>query len=359
VPTPPPSGNPFLSRQLTPNHQYAEKLESVIESFQAAGDAANAAKAQAVQETGVFYWISNMDSLPLIDEAVDNARAHKQATGEDQIVGLVLYDLPGRDCGAGESAGELEATAEGLERYKKEYVAPFEAKVAAATDVDFAIILEPDSLGNAVTNAQNGNCATAVPIYEEGVAHAIARLQFPHVHLYIDAANGGWLGWDADLEPAAREFAKVVDMAKALGAGEAPVRGFSINVSNYNQLNASPAREAFTDGSQSFDEAHYAKALSAQFEKLGLPQHFIVDQARVASTGARQEWGDWCNVAPAGYGAPPGSPVDNPLIDSIVWVKPGGESDGACGMEGAPAAGQWFSEYAAQLVRNADPLVGA
>lgn len=67
--------------------------------------------------------------------------------------------------------------------------------------------------------------------------------------------------------------------------------------------------------------------------------------------------GEWCNVAPAGFGIKPGTAVDNPFVDSIVWIKPGGESDGQCGMEGAPRAGQWFAEYAQMLVENADPSI--
>lgn len=45
------------------------------------------------------------------------------------------------------------------------------------------------------------------------------------------------------------------------------------------------------------------------------------------------------------------------LVDSIVWVKHDGESDGKCGMKVAPAAGEFFLKYAMQLVRNADPRI--
>lgn len=46
-------------------------------------------------------------------------------------------------------------------------------------------------------------------------------------------------------------------------------------------------------------------------------------------------------------------------MDSIIWAKPGGESDGACGPTAqgvsAPPAGQWFEAYVEDLVINADP----
>lgn len=74
-----------------------------------------------------------------------------------------------------------------------------------------------------------------------------------------------------------------------------------------------------------------------------------MDQSRVALSNAGEEW---CNVE-AGFGQPPTTETDNDNVDSIVWVKLGGESDGECGMEGAPIAGSWFNEYARQLAINA------
>ena len=85
------------------------------------------------------------------------------------------------------------------------------------------------------------------------------------------------------------------------------------------------------------------------------PTRFIVDQGRV-TVEPRPEAGLWCNISPAGFGGAPGSSTgNNTLVDSLVWVKPGGESDGECGMEGAPRAGAWFDEYVQMLVENADP----
>ena len=46
-------------------------------------------------------------------------------------------------------------------------------------------------------------------------------------------------------------------------------------------------------------------------------------------------------------------------MDSIVWAKPGGESDGACGPtingQSAPNSGMWWEAYAEELVINANP----
>jgi cellulose 1,4-beta-cellobiosidase len=159
---------------------------------------------------------------------------------------------------------------------------------------------------------------------------------------------------------AAKQFAKVVEIAREQsGSNSTKIRGFSTNVSNYNPFHAA-VPPPYAEGSTSYDESNYAKSLAPYLEAEGLPSQFIIDQGRVALDGAREEWGEWCNVAPAGFGQAPGSSVlNNTHVDSIVWIKPGGESDGECGYEGAPPAGEWFPEYVAMLVENADPSITA
>ncbi|MBE3043997.1 glycoside hydrolase family 6 protein [Candidatus Bathyarchaeota archaeon] len=149
------------------------------------------------------------------------------------------------------------------------------------------------------------------------------------------------------LDTAAAALASIVQKA-----GDSKIRGFSTNISNYNPFETD-SPEPFTEGSPSFDESHYVQSLSSALEAQGLPSRFIVDQSRVAVPGARTEWGDWCNIE-AGFGQPPTTETSNANVDSIVWIKLGGESDGECGMEGAPAAGAWFDEYAKVLTTNAD-----
>ena len=60
----------------------------------------------------------------------------------------------------------------------------------------------------------------------------------------------------------------------------------------------------------------------------GFPAQFIVDQGRSGQQNLRQQWGDWCNIKGAGFGTRPTTSTGSSLIDSIVWVKPGGECDG-------------------------------
>ena len=60
----------------------------------------------------------------------------------------------------------------------------------------------------------------------------------------------------------------------------------------------------------------------------GFPAQFVVDQVRSGQQNLRQQWGDWCNIKGAGFGTRPTTNTGSSLIDAIVWVKPGGESDG-------------------------------
>ncbi|KAK2007309.1 endoglucanase-6B [Colletotrichum eremochloae] len=341
------SSNPFDGRKLYANPEWAEKLEKTHSAFVSKGDTENAGKIRTIQNTGSFVWVSNTASLPDIDTAIKNARAAQQKTGEKQVVGLVLYNLPNRDCSAGESAGEFSIDKNGLQLYKDTYVKPYAQKLAAAKDLTFAVVVEPDALANLVINKNVPLCAKAQTAYEEGIAHVISSLQYDHVNLYIDAANGGWLGWDSNLAPAAKQFSKVVKMA----GKNTKIRGFSTNVSNYNPFKTDTP-PSYAKGSKSYDESNYVSSLAPHLEAEGLPSRFIVDQGRVSYS--RKDWGDWCNVSPAGFGMKPGHPVDNSHIDSIVWVKPAGESDGNCGLAGAPAAGAWFDEYVQMLTKNAD-----
>jgi cellulose 1,4-beta-cellobiosidase len=128
----------------------------------------------------------------------------------------------------------VSSASDGLNKYKTQFIDGFAKRVGPQKQgISFAIVLEPDSLGNAVTNLGVPFCATATPIYEDGIAYAISKLQYPHVALYMDAAHGGWLGWDDGLPQAAAEFGKVVKLANSKYKKGSKIRGFSTDISNY------------------------------------------------------------------------------------------------------------------------------
>lgn len=190
--------NPFIGKKVFVSRAYGNQLEATFDHFIAANDTLNALKTRTVQNTGTFVWAPSISGLASLDVAISAARAEQIQGGVPQIVGLVLYNLPDRDCSAGESAGELSGR-DGLRRYKDEYVNGWYERLKRASDLTFAISLEPDAIGNMVTNQHIEFCAEAKPIQEEGIAYAIKKLQLPNVHLYLDASHGGWLGWPDNL----------------------------------------------------------------------------------------------------------------------------------------------------------------
>jgi cellulase/cellobiase CelA1 len=62
-----------------------------------------------------------------------------------------------------------------------------------------ALVIEPDSLPNLVTNANLQTCKDSASGYREGVAYALKQLNLPNIAMYIDAGHGGWLGWNDNL----------------------------------------------------------------------------------------------------------------------------------------------------------------
>jgi cellulose 1,4-beta-cellobiosidase len=116
---------------------------------------------------------------------------------EQRLIGIIVL----KERVGGASGGEFSSANGGLDLYKKTFVDPYAAALKAAWDLTFAVILEPDSLGNVITKQAVPFCANATSTYEQGIVYAIAKLQAPNIALYIDAAYGGWLGWDANLEP--------------------------------------------------------------------------------------------------------------------------------------------------------------
>ncbi|OZJ02950.1 hypothetical protein BZG36_04615 [Bifiguratus adelaidae] len=355
--------NPYLGAQFYATPYYASEITTSINSFKAAGDSADAAKAAQVQSVGTAIWIDVAAKIPNITTYLDDALALQKSTGQIQAVTFVVYDLPDRDCAAAASNGEFTVANDGLTHYKA-YIDGFHAAFAAHPDNRIICIIEPDSLGNLVTNLNVPKCSAAANTYKAGIAYAIQQLQFPNVALYLDAAHAGWLGWPANLQPAATLFSQVLQ-----SAAPATIRGFSTNVANYNAFHAATP-DPITQGSSTPDEESYIAALTPHLQALNVPANFVTDTGRNGVQGIRQAWGDWCNVKGAGFGVRPTTNTGVANVDAFLWVKPGGESDGTsnssaarydfhCGQsdaaQPAPEAGTWFDAYFQALVKNANP----
>ncbi|MFF4650613.1 glycoside hydrolase family 6 protein [Streptomyces sp. NPDC001380] len=299
-------------------------------------------------------------------------RAHldKALAQGANLVQFVIYDLPGRDCAALASNGELGPT--DLARYQTEYIDPIAAIMGdpAYANLRIVNVIEPDSLPNLVTNAggtagSTEACATmkANGNYEKGVGYALHKLgSLGNTYNYVDAGHHGWLGWDSNLGPSAQELYKA---ATSNGATVDDVTGFIVNTANYSatveknvkvtdSVNGTTVRQSkWVDWNQYVDEQSYALGLRDKLIATGFPASIgmLVDTSRNGWGGSarpsgpgpltsvdayvdggrldrRIHAGNWCNQSGAGLGErPAASPAPN--IDAYVWVKPPGESDGA------------------------------
>ncbi|MFE2387473.1 glycoside hydrolase family 6 protein [Streptomyces althioticus] len=299
-----------------------------------------------------------------LDEAL------RQQGSDELVFQVVIYNLPGRDCAALASNGELGPTE--IDRYKTEYIDPIAEILSDPKYASLRIVttVEIDSLPNLVTNVSprataTENCDTmkANGNYIKGVGYALNKLgDAPNVYNYVDAGHHGWLGWDDNFGPSAELFKQA---ATAEGATVADVHGFIANTANYSALKednfsigdsvgGKSVRESkWVSWNRYVDELSYAQALRQELVSLGFDSNIgmLIDTSRNGWGGAnrptgpgattdvdtyvdggrydrRYNTGNWCNQAGAGLGErPQASPAAG--IDAYVWMKPPGESDGA------------------------------
>ena len=326
------------------------------------GDAALLRKVATYPTAIWLSWIRDTKNLPRV---LDDAQKQQDAGGQPVVPVFVVYDIPGRDCNAEASAGELQLTPEGEARYQRDYIDVIAAAVAAHPKLRIAFIVEPDSLANLVTNIANPKCEQAAPYYKRGIAYAIAKLSQPNGFLYLDAAHAGWLGWPKNIAKAVPLYREVIDMA----GGPDRIRGFATDVSNYDPVKdptAPPRVAAYPPN----DELGYVQDLAKMLPSAGLAgKGFVIDTGRDGRPNVRTAPGNWCNIKGAGLGErPQASPAPN--VDAYLWIKVPGESDGVadpkaprydanCSSDdataGAPQAGDMFETYLIDLAKNAAP----
>ncbi|MFH8223224.1 glycoside hydrolase family 6 protein [Streptomyces sp. NPDC018057] len=355
------AANPYEGAKVYVNPEWSAKAAAEPGGSRVAG-----------QPTAV--WLDRIAAIGGVDGGMglrDHLDEALQQKGSGElVVQLVVYDLPGRDCAALASNGELGPA--DLGRYETEYIDPIAAILADPkyAGLRIATVIEPDSLPNLVTNAGGTDTTTDACVtmkangnYEKGVGYALSRLgAVPNVYNYIDAAHHGWLGWDSNLGPSVQEFHAA---ATSNGASVGDVAGFIVNTANYSpttepyvkitdSVNGQTVRQSkWVDWNQYVDEQSYAQALRSQLVAAGFDSGIgmLIDtsrngwggSARPAGAGPltsvdayvdggrvdrRIHAGNWCNQSGAGLGErPTAAPAAG--IDAYVWVKPPGESDGS------------------------------
>ncbi|WP_407700216.1 glycoside hydrolase family 6 protein [Steroidobacter agaridevorans] len=354
--------NPYLSSGVYNNPQWR------------ANAAASGGSAIAMQPTGV--WMDRISSIAgngspttgsmgLADH-LNEALTQDQANGATpMVIQIVIYNLPGRDCAALASNGELGPN--DLPRYKAEYIDVIAGILRRPeyANLRIVLIIEIDSLPNLVTNVTSrptgtAQCDTMLQNrgYVDGVGYALATFgAIPNVYNYVDAGHHGWLGWDTNFGPS-------VDMmrtaATASGSTLANVHGFITNTANtsalqepYIVVDSTTRPSTWIDWNQFNDELTYAQAFRQRAVQAGFDANIgmLIDTSRNGWGGPnrptgpstatdlntrinasridrRIHKGNWCNPSGAGLGERPrAAPASG--IDAYVWIKPPGESDGA------------------------------
>jgi endoglucanase len=228
-----------------------------------------------------------------------------QAASVGQVPVLVAYDIPRRDCGGYSSGGATSATA------YREWIAAFAAGLGTRHAV---VIVEPDALaGMSCLSAAEQSTRLSLLRNAAGLLH-----EHPEAVAYLDAGHSGWV-------------APSVIAGRLRAAGVGSVRGFSLNVSNFDWT---------------LSERSYGDTVSAATGG----SHFVIDTSR-NGRGPTSD-GQWCNPPGRGLGLRPTTTTGDVRADALIWVKVPGESDGVCG-SGQPPAGAWWSAGALALASRA------
>lgn len=292
------------------------------------------------------------------------------------VIQVVVYDLPNRDCHALASNGELKQTAEGSARYRTEYV---DVIAGIFSDPKYAslriiAIIEPDSLPNLVTNLSTPACQEATDPthgYVANTRYTLSKLYpITNVYSYVDIGHSGWLGWTDNFGKAVTLIGNAI---KGATGGVNSIAGFVSNTSGYTPLyepfldslangsfgtgGGTQTRQAkFYEWNPHFSEVSFVQAWRTAMIASGFPSTIgmlvdtsrngwggpnrptavststvldtFIDQSRIDRRAHR---GNWCNQAGGVGERPQAAPVAG--IDAYVWVKPPGESDGAASLE--------------------------
>ncbi|AUG30664.1 MULTISPECIES: glycoside hydrolase family 6 protein [Microbacterium] len=274
------------------------KARVALDHIDMAADATAATQYLAAQPTA--YWLTpEQDPIGTVGGTVLSLIA--QGRDQGRATAMVVYGLPDRDCG-NHSAGGLSP-----EDYPR-WVREIGKALKTAPDEQKIVVLEPDSI------ALTSECGD-IPTRAKYLSDAVDALSSTGTWIYIDGGHSAWHSAD-----------EMADLIGQMGIIDR-VRGVATNVSNYQST---------------YDEFAYAHALSA---RLG-GTHAVIDTSRngLATAGAT-----WCNPSGQRVGDPGGTFGDD-VVDTNLWIKPPGESDGTC--NGGPDAGRWWPQAAEELTRD-------
>lgn len=251
----------------------------------------------ALQPTATWFGPWEPDITRSVDDVMQSAA---RAGG---VPVLVAQDIPFRDCHR-YSEGEAGSAAE-----YREWIREFARGIGARRAV---VVLEPEGLA-LISCLSPARRKERFELFREAIS--VLKAQSDAL-VYVDAGGPGRVA--------------VGEMAdRLILAGLTRADGFALNVGGFAETERT---------------LEYGERISRRTGGT----HFVVDTSRNGNGAAP---GEWCNPREAAIGELPTTAPSHPLVDAFLWVKTPGESDGTC--NGGPPAGQWWPDYALQLVRRA------
>ena len=299
---------------------------------------------------------------------LNEAVTQDAANGSTPLVfQLVIYNLPGRDCAALASNGELGPN--DLPRYKAEYI-----------DVIAGILRRPEYAGPAHRDHHRDRFAAESRHQRDEPADGHRAVRHDAAEPRLRRRRGlcagdarrdrrtstttstrvtmaGWVGTPTSLPSVQHDDAR---RPRPRAARRPTCIGFITNTANtsalqepYITVDSTTRPSRWIDWNQFNDELTYAQAFRNQAVSAGFPSNIgmLIDTSRNGWGGAarptgpstladlnaridasridrRIHKGNWCNPSGAGIGERPrAAPATG--IDAYVWVKPPGESDGS------------------------------
>ncbi|MFV2108371.1 glycoside hydrolase family 6 protein [Micromonospora sp. LOL_015] len=282
-----------------------------VTSWVAAGRTGDADRLRRISEQPTAVWVTSSTTAVRAD--VDAVLTRADAAGGMPV--LVAYHIPDRDCGSFSGGGARDG-----DDYRA-WVREFAAGIAGRP---VTVIVEPDAVAHSLDSCGADSADERLALLTDAVA---VLKQTGSAQVYLDAGHARWV---ADLP-------KLADALRRAGIGQAD--GFVLNVSNFI-------------GTQ--ENVGYGRRLS---DELDGRTRFVVDTSRNGAgpvDGATVDGGpSWCNPPGRSLGESPTTTTGLDRVDALLWIKRPGESDGDC-RPGEPPAGQWWPEYALQLVDQAE-----
>ncbi|MEH0108698.1 glycoside hydrolase family 6 protein [Tersicoccus sp. MR15.9] len=352
-----------------------------IRSLLVAGDVHDAALVAREVTTPQAVWFTD-GTAKQVEKSVRTTM--QRAARQRSVPTLVVYDVPGRDCSQYSSGGA------GSDAAYRTWIDGFVRGLG--TKQQAIVIVEPDGLANlpsdcpAAYPGQDVAALTAGRIADVKYAGTTIASRNRNTKVYLDAGHSGW-----------HSVADATSRLEKAGVGS--VRGFSLNVSNYQwtpnlseygtwisdcialhpdaatttptdcgdqYYSGGPANNwqgGALDGSKVWSttatdptanvagiDSRYAQELQAAGVKP--TTGFVLDTSRngrgpwtPAATTAYPDPQTWCNPPDRGLGARPAAHPSSayPLLDAYLWIKTPGQSDGQCnrGIAGSTTDPEW------------------